>query len=627
MKIANLSGALPLRDRVAPMLMLVLRRLRDGVPAYNTFEAHLQGVLNGLPAAQRAALETALDGYDALPDTLRDCVFDTRFDRWKDVAALDPDFFARNLVGEILAIGRMHRYDTPVIGPYMSPPPAQFFHLPVSPADIMPRPWVRTVDSPGEPGKVKKIKAPWPWITAVSPTGERDANKYTGWLRHNGGCTPVTGAPCLPAAMKYHPHEYAWDCKPSASIGSASLDCSHSRPSGPSGGMGFASCPGGPDYETSFGGKSVCLQIPRIDPGSEVGLRGLNFLSGNARVVIRLVQSPPWHTIPPQKLIDWHPDVETAPGQVVAEVRDTAYFTMPTSIQQGFSDIPLPPGRYAMQIIVPNDTKYTIAAGEPPPAEFASNEVLFDLEPSPSQRYQITSDQLFCHEETDGPGADEPWFRAFTAVMNPFDAENKVVFPKLNQVEITSMDDVDSGETHSFGPVTLFDGTLGRDYLAIAVLGLEVDSEDAARQQIDDFWDAYSHYLDNFFVQLGGSISGGVLADVVKAGVLTTKAYVAGGALVAILAAGLLYAAWAPADPLAYDGMTFSSRQLYELTDETVQRLPQPESQRIDIITTSSEPVEKKLTAGNRSDYTEKRRYRNPDEDSTYYLTYHIKRA
>ncbi len=609
------------------MLMLVLRRLRKGVPAYNTFEANLQGVLNGLPAAQRAALENALDAYDSLPETLKSCVFDTRFDGWKDVAALDPDFLVRNLVGEMLALGRMHRYGTPDIGQYMSPPPTQFFHLPIPPGDLKPRPWVRTVDAPGEPGKVKKVKAPWPWITAVSPTGEPDANKYTGWLRHNGGCTPVTGVPCLPKDMKYQPHEYAWDCKPSAGVGSASLNCAHMTPSGASGGMGFPSCPGGPDYETSFGGKSVCLQIPRIDPGSEVGLRGLNFLSPDARVVIRQVQGASTLVIPPEKLIDWHPDVETAPGLVAPEVRDTAYFTMPASIQQGFSDIPLPPGRYAMQIIVPNSTKYTINAGEPPPAEFASNEVLFDLEPSPNQRYQITSDQLFCHEETDGPGSDEPWFRAFTAVMNPFSAENKVALPDLRAVTITEKDDVDSGEIHTFGPATLFDGILGRDYLALAVLGLEVDSEDAARQSINDFWDAYALYIQNFFVQLGSSTSGGVLGAAAKAGVMTTQAYVAGGALAAILAGGLLYAAWAPADPLAYDAMTFSSRQLYELTDETVKRLPQPESQKIDVVTVSSEPVEKKLVAGNRSDYTEKRRYRNPEEDSTYYLWYHIKRA
>jgi hypothetical protein len=119
-KMANLHGVLPIKERIVPTLNLVLRRLRKGVPAGNVFEQKLQTFLTALPTKQRAALDAALDGYDALPAANREGVFETRFDNWSDGDALDPDFIARNVVGEFIALGRYNRFG-PEPPPFPSP--------------------------------------------------------------------------------------------------------------------------------------------------------------------------------------------------------------------------------------------------------------------------------------------------------------------------------------------------------------------------------------------------------------------------------------------------------------------------------------------------------------------------
>jgi hypothetical protein len=209
------------------------------------------------------------------------------------------------------------------------------------------RPWEQSIVIPGaEPGVFQKIKAPWPWICAVSPIGH-GATDETGWFRNESSCVPGN----VPRNTNiYHPHEFAWNCAPSGSGGS--LVCAHVTPSG--GGSGFAECSGGLDYRTfdKATASDACLAIPKVDPGADVGLRGLNFLTRNSEVRIRKVDQPSFRDIPARPISDWQPDTTASPGTVSCSVRDFVYFTMPATVPDGNNDIPVPPGRYAIQLVV-----------------------------------------------------------------------------------------------------------------------------------------------------------------------------------------------------------------------------------------------------------------------------------
>jgi hypothetical protein len=435
----------------------------------------------------------------------------------------------------------------------------------------------------------------------------------------------------------YFPHEFAWACTPTPDPkgGPALIDCKHQEPVGPSGGFGFAECPGGLDYRVfdKSVGKDVCLEIPDVDPGTEVGLRGLNFFSPNAKVSVRKIDQPPFPAIPLIPLSDWKPDTTTPPGAATCAVRDHAFFIMPDHIQDPvnpLNDFPIPPGRYAVQLVVPNDINFAVTGGAPPPAEFRSNEILFDLQPNPNQRYQILTDEAYCYEETDGLGSDEPWFRALTAVAYLPKSETKIPFPLLNRVEIMTTDDVDSGEWISFPGATLFNDVLGKRVFTAGVIGLEVDSESAARAQIDGFWDAYGEYLSNFFVQLGSSTDAGILGaaikDALKAGAMSGWVWVTGAILIAIFAAGFLYALWAPADAIAIDSFTFTARQLAYLTDTNPAHIQGEDFLRIRELRMNNEPLPKKNDNAFQATYSERRHYRSTVEDSHYGFVYRFKR-
>jgi hypothetical protein len=615
-KVAGLCGTLPIKERIAPILLLILRRYIDGVPAGEPLEHSLHAFLDGLPADQLEALQAALKGYTDLPAARRDCVFETRFDDWPDRHPLDPDFIARNVLPEIMVFGRLARYGMDVLAEVKQ---------------AVMRPWEQSFDAPGEPGRYVKLTGPWPWICAVSPVAGKAIDNEKDWYRNESACTPGN----IPrGSLTYHTHEFAWSCSPPA--GGGAWSCRVVEPGGVpavSGGFGgFAECSGGIDYRVTdkATNKQVCLTIPKVERGNEVGLRGLNFLSPNSFVHIRKVDYPGFRPIPPVPLSDWQPDPES-PNVATCAVRDHAYFIMPSSVKDGLNDVPLPPGRYAIRLVVPNVNNVAIP-GQGTVAQFTSNELLLELEPDANQRYQIVIDEAFCDEETDGLGSDEPWFRAITATAEFPMANTTLQFPPMDRVEIMSAKDVDSGESISFPPAVLFDGTLGRKVVAIGVIGLEVDSEDAARKQIDAFFDAYGAYLQEFLVQLGANTSAGVLGSAAaasaKAGAISPWVWVAGGAMAAIFVGGLLYAVWAPADPIALDALTFTSRQLFDLTDTNLGLLPASTWLRIEQLRMVSEPLHKQLaTGGQTSTYSERRRYHSTWENSRYALVYRHRRA
>src|SRR5215218_11396409 len=115
-------------------------------------------------------------------------------------------------------------------------------------------------------------------------------------------------------------------------------------------------------------GKQVCLTIPQVERGNEVGLRGLNFLSPNSFIHIRKVGGPAFREIPPVQISDWQPD--GSPGAATCAVRDHVFFIMPSTVKDGLNNIPIPPGRYAIHLVVPNVTNYSVSSGGGIPKEF-----------------------------------------------------------------------------------------------------------------------------------------------------------------------------------------------------------------------------------------------------------------
>ena len=90
----------------------------------------------------------------------------------------------------------------------------------------------------------------------------------------------------------------------------------------------------------------------------------------------------------------------------------------------------------------------------------------------------------------------------------------------------------------------------------ISVIGYEVDDEDAFKQQIQEFSDAYKAALETIWAKTAGSIAGGV-AGVIAA--IAGVTFAVGSIIVAVAAAvvtaavAAFYAWWAPADPIMQD--------------------------------------------------------------------------
>lgn len=612
-KTANMCCKLPVKDAIVPLLLLFLRRFLNHMPPANDFENGIQKFLADLPAAQFDALKLALDAYDKLPPSVRECAFETRFDECRDDSLLDPTFIFKVWLDEAIHIGRATVFDTETgalgIG--------------------QPRPWERTFTKPTNGGGTYTVTAPWPWICQVNPGADN-----RNWFKN----TEVTRPGNLPLNIfRFENFEFSKECTqlPDPSDPSKfKFDCHNKRPgSTPAPGTGFASnCENHVRYDFPDPSGTVCLAVPTTFPGQGIALRGLNFLSPNCKARLRLVGGGF-----PDLLLDCGVMGDTKTplmrdGKVVAtcEVRDILTFTIPETIKIGVNDVPVPPGRYVLEVIVPNDTNYAPTPGSPPP-DFTSNDVWIDIEPSPNQSFRVFTDEAFCIEETDGLGSDEPWFQAYRVQFLPSEAGTGTV-AMLQQEQITIMrtDDVDSGEWITFSAPDLFHDKLGiGGVVALAVYGLEVDSDAAADQQIKDFGDAYGLYWKQFFTQFAATSDVGLVTSLIKLGVTVGTSLAVGAAVLAGIAViGLFYAAWAPADPIGYDVMIFDDLTLFNLTDPT-KPLPAAFSKSFDELSLDVNPINPKKVqpGGTQAIYSEDHIYRSSDEDSTYRLVYRVERV
>ncbi len=614
----NLCGALPTRDAVIPVTMLVLRRFLDGTPPANSFEAAMQEYLADLSGTNVEALKAGLNVYDTIPGIKRDCIFETQFDTANDETLLEPGLILETILQQAVRIGRTRLFDqsngTPKTGKV--------------------RPWTRVFPRDPDSKGDNTFTAPYPWICGVNPGADNQQ-----WYRNTDVTIP--GNVPLEAFNPWDDYQFSKRCSREQDFnrpGTVLVKCDYTTPpagNGPFNFGGFCNDHLRYNFFSKPQNRVVCLTIPIAYPGQDISLRGLNFFSQNCKVRLRKLDAPTFQDLVLNcEVMGDQKTPEQRDGKPVAtcEVKDIIRFRIPERVETAFSAVSVPPGRYSVQVIAPNDIQYAPIPGNTTPPEFLSNEVWLNLQPHPDTLFGLWTDEAFCHAETSGGGGDEPWFQAFVSRFTP---DGSQTVPSFTSIEIMNTEDVDDNEPIVFPRAQLFRDKLKLgEVVALTVIGLEVDSEDAAKQQIKAFGEAYVEYWKQFYTQLGASTSAGVvgsaLTTLIKTGVMSTTGYAGGVALIAIAALGIFYALWAPADPIAFDFMVFDANTLYNRTDPT-QPLPTLGEDSwfgYQNVYTSWVPRSKTVSdpGGTQSIYAEDHFYRSRVEKSHYQLVYKIGR-
>ena len=600
-KLANWCCDWPVKDAVAPVMVLMFERALKGLAPKNEFEKSIYGFVRSLDHKHRDAFAVGAKAYREIPDARR-CGFETRFDDWPDDRPVDGGFVAKVVAKELVSLGRY----------------AVFAKQDGQASVGDTRLWEQTVAlHPDDKSTPVPLVGPWPWICAVNP-GADDIQ----WFRNRDVVVPDHSDI---AKVDFKGHEFALTCTATTdpkNPKSISIDCVDDVTI-LMGGVA-PSCTGGVNYNyTNPATKAPrCLAIPKCVAGQGVALRGFNFLSLATTAVVRKIGGGfPDMTLACEIMGDDNPPTANAS----CAIRDHALFTLPRSVRDGLNDRDVPTGRYTVELHVPNESHYAPAPG-PAPTEFVSNTAIIEIIPPLDIDYQVWIERGDCYEETAGPGDDEPWFRSYTAAYRAVGKQSI----DITSHDVFNQEDIESGDWIGFPPVTPFDGRLERDgCVAIAIVGLEVDSKDAARDQITGFGESYTLYFKQLFTGLAGGadsiIAAPGVATFFKTGAITASLIAGGIGALAILVGGLFFASWAPADPIGYDLLVFDMVTLYNLsTPPGATRIQ--DAGNIGGITWSSYPKGFTITAADIAQYREERQYWSDDEESKYALDFMVTR-
>jgi hypothetical protein len=183
--------------------------------------------------------------------------------------------------------------------------------------------------------------------------------------------------------------------------------------------------------------------------------------------------------------------------------------------------------------------------------------------------------------------------------------------------------DLDSGDRRQMQAV-LFDQTGPIDGVVMTIMGHEIDSEKAYREQINSFTDAFLHYLKITLAAIAAAITAGAFAVGVKSLLSFALAHpiILAIAAAVVLVVLLILAAWAPADIIIEDSLGFTVSDLDALTnsDLPIPAIDQYVSQQG--IKVKVVPLEKIPTQ-----YKERREYRSDEEDSRYEIVLRYNRV
>ena len=616
-RVQALCRAFKTKEAIIPALAAIWDRHDTRKPSRNDFETGIYTVIDKLEPEQKKAMARAFAGYSKLrKDGTAECFFDDGLANAVKNRPFEKAEFLAALMGEGLTIAGQQLYR----GSAGVPGPGQV------------RPWSKTqVDGP-------PIRAPWPWLTAIR-TEASSTNEF-------GNLESFMPAPGTSVELQGYQFEQTCEFKPDASGGIvASCDRVHrppDRPPPPGGLFGVPGlCEGGRNYTSG----NDCLQIPMQRAGGSIRLRGFNFITPSVKVHLQSIDSPPLTPIT-QECVVWG-DRETAlndeQGKVIADLRVRDWIEVPIpSEHPERPGAPLAPGLYEIRISVNEPA----ASGSP--IVRTSNTLLLKIAPGDNVHFHFRSNRGRCIKETPGLGDDEIWWDAFVGHL----VANKVPLdlggPTTVQVKDIARkpiprapwENMDDGE-----PATYAFDILGPDFsfelngvVAIAIVGFEVDSEDAARDQLQGFWEAYFEALKSIAelavstVGLGVALAGLIGGPIALAVAAAVAAYIAGIVLIAIG----LWAVWAPADLIALDVFCLDAQSAF---DSTSARKPLPSDTKRqfggefddnDVLVRVTQRVLPKIPSGSEATWVQENQYdaqHDGEEFASYALEFRMTRT
>jgi hypothetical protein len=292
-----------------------------------------------------------------------------------------------------------------------------------------------------------------------------------------------------------------------------------------------------------------------------------------------------------------------------ARVHDRLTFRVPDD---------LPPGGYAIQIVMPNVSGIP-ELGDP----ILSNLQFLQVVPPDTARFTITSETLTAIEETSPAffGSDEVRVRVRAYPVTA--SLTELLLGEEQAFDSPEFGDVDSGDVRDMTAV-LFAHQAPIDAMFMSILGFEIDSETAYREQINTFTDAFLHYLKLALAAIGTGLGAAALAigikDLLALGLAHPIVLLIAAAIVVTVL--LFLANWAPADQIIDDSIGLTAFDLTALTSVEVP-LPAPSEyvthSGIRVLVT---PLEKVPTQ-----YRERREYISDKEDSRYEIVLRYNRV
>lgn len=580
-KLSYLCSTLPIRDAITPQILHVLRRYFEKQIPGNEFESKIFQYLDRLDEKSLQALRFALKVFDDIPENLRYCLFNEQYLKLPLDHPISADTLAYHWIHEAEILGTKVLHNTTTIS---GSPGSSVGKV---------RPWEQEVPDQIDPKTSKKVIAPWPWINSVNDfrtPNHRELPEY------------------------FEAFEYDKDVEFSYDPNTQELISTEKD-------LLFPNC-----EVYNYQHKGMCMRIPVTRPNQTVRLVGFNFFSKDCKVRLQNIQNSYYeYTLDTLVYGDPSTDIKQADGTIIADhrVTDSLVFQVPSKTPDGLYSFV--PGIYSVSVIVPNEVNYNLANGYIP-KDFGSNTAYIKVRPLlQANKYRIWVDEGYCAEPTDGEwSSDEIYLRAIPVMMKPGDKEPKFNFPIQ---ETYSWDDVDRDDfKHNWNwnivgePNNPFEI---EGCLAIGLIGYEIDSEDALKEQVMAFSDAYIKYIKMAWSALSdtGAISGAV--SLLKSVSLKIAAIIAGTVIAAILLVGVIYAAWAPADKILLDIIVLTEEDLFFLTDP---RTPKPQWTHeygiIDPDTNRSiTPLDKQFYL-----YSEYREYQSVSCGSRYGFTFMYKR-
>ncbi len=556
-KVQDLCDSLGIREAVLPLVVALWERREAGEKGRNLFEQKVDHIFGAFSAEESKAFGEAVAGYRRLRRSGKgECL-------WNDCLAdaaregpVEAHWVAEEMLREGLKLaGQLaFRESKGVLGPGQV------------------RLWDNAVARGPNGSGATIYQGPWPWVTAI----------VTDFLSYEEYGNVESFRPVPGGSHLWQNHQYAQSCDYAIGPdGKITATCARQTPPPPPPGGMFSFCEGGQNYTRN----NQCIRIPAQAPGGSIKLRGFNFITPSVKVIL---------TRPGDPLFRYEVDCAVW-GDRVTPLKDADDHFIVDERVCDWVDVPLPPahpnqpgapvpaGLYELVVEVANVTNAVYDSATPP--VLRSNRMLLRLEADPNVRYLLWSERGRCNRETPGMGDDEIWWDAFSGHFVP---KNVPVPPigasalELRDIERRSFprppwEDMDDGESAGAYRIDVFGPKAFELYgvAVIGVVGFEVDSESAARDQLQGFWNAWGHALGEIASAafgLSGTVTGmGELA--VKAGLLAAKValtiVVVAVAIivVVVLIATAFWAAWAPADLIALDVMAFDAATAWDRTE------------------------------------------------------------